>query len=156
MNRGLIIKRVVVLILIQSLVLTTAVGASVVKLDENLDRGFKDVNSQCENGTLPSNNVFSMNSIYTQGDSWTNSSTGGRIPFLMSTPDTVETYEIEIEEESKSNRLKEMAVFVVVVAVVGYIVIVMMQPEDEEEKSTPPGSGKPVPFGRVPIYSISF
>jgi len=70
--------------------------------------------------------------------------------------DTVETFEIEFEEESeRKGSWKELAAFLIVTGIVAYVVIVMMQPDEEEEKDELPagGKGEPVPFA---AFKISF
>jgi len=89
--------------------------------------------------------------------------TGDEIRLLQPYPeysssgaDTVETFKVEFEDESKKKgSWKELAAFLIVTGVVAYVVIVMMQPDEEEEEDKLPSGGKesPVPF---PYFSISF
>lgn len=66
--------------------------------------------------------------------------------------DTVETYDIIIEEEKKHNIYKEVAAFVVASAMVGYIVYLLINPGDNEQKSeTNTGKDTPKPFLRTLI-----
>jgi len=69
--------------------------------------------------------------------------------------DTVETFEIEFEDEGeKKGSWKELAAFLIVTGIVAYVVIVMIQPDEEEEKDKLPAGGKggPVPFAGFSIF----
>ncbi len=58
--------------------------------------------------------------------------------------DTVETIEIEIEEEKGPGVIKQLAVFAIITAIVGYAVIVLMQTDDEPPEPSKP-AGKEIP-----------
>jgi hypothetical protein len=58
--------------------------------------------------------------------------------------DTVETFDVEIEEEKGSGIGKQLAVFAIITAIVGYAVIVLMQSDDEPVEPSKPG-GKEIP-----------
>jgi hypothetical protein len=63
--------------------------------------------------------------------------------------DTVETFDVEIEEEKGPGIGKQLAVFAIITAIVGYAVIVLMASDDEPaEPSKPPGK-EPPPFPSV-------
>jgi len=62
--------------------------------------------------------------------------------------DTVETFDVEVDEEEGAGIGKQLAVFAIITAVVAYAVIELMKTDDSEPaKDT--GSGKPVPFSRI-------
>ena len=63
--------------------------------------------------------------------------------------DTVETFNVEIEEEKGPGIGRQLAVFAIITAIVGYAVIELMQSDDEPAK-TSTSSDKPIPpFSRV-------
>lgn len=49
--------------------------------------------------------------------------------------DTLETYEVELEEDSEASVYRQIAVAAVVAAFVGYILIQYLKPDEEEEAS---------------------
>jgi hypothetical protein len=58
--------------------------------------------------------------------------------------DTVETFDVEIEEEKGPGIGKQLAVFAIITAIVGYAVIELMNSDDEPAKpSKPPGKEIP-------------
>ncbi len=58
--------------------------------------------------------------------------------------DTVETFDVEIEEEKGPGIGRQLAVFVIITAIVGYAVIELMASDDEPaEPSKPPGKDIP-------------
>jgi len=60
--------------------------------------------------------------------------------------DTVETFDVEIEEEKGPGIGKQLAVFAIITAIVGYAVITLLASDDEPaEPSKPPGKDPP-PF----------
>jgi hypothetical protein len=60
--------------------------------------------------------------------------------------DTVETFDVEIEEEKGPGIGRQLAVFAIITAIVGYAVITLMASDDEPaEPSKPPGK-EPPPF----------
>lgn len=65
--------------------------------------------------------------------------------------DTVETYDIELEEDDGPGLKKEIAMFVIVAAVVGYMIATLIMPDDEEDDATDGGSGKPTPSAAISI-----
>jgi hypothetical protein len=68
--------------------------------------------------------------------------------------DTVEAFEIEVEEDKGPGLYKELAVFLIVGAMVGYIVVQMIKPDDEGgEGSSNGGKNGVVP---VEVFSVPF
>ena len=58
--------------------------------------------------------------------------------------DTVETFDVEIEEEKGPGIGRQLAVFAIITAIVGYAVIELMASDDEPaEPSKPPGKEPP-------------
>jgi hypothetical protein len=57
--------------------------------------------------------------------------------------DTIETFDVQVDEEKGPGIGKELAVFAIITAVVGYAVIELMKPENEPVKPQKPG--KPIP-----------
>ncbi len=74
--------------------------------------------------------------------------------FSASGQDSVETFDVELEEEEGPGIYKEVVMVAIVAAAVGYLVYMMIDPGEEEEASTDSDSGKPIPFVRVP-FSLS-
>jgi hypothetical protein len=62
--------------------------------------------------------------------------------------DTLETFDIEVEEEGGLN-YKEIAAIVVLAAFITYMVIVLITPDEEEE--VPDNGGKPTPGAAVHV-----
>jgi hypothetical protein len=62
--------------------------------------------------------------------------------------DTVETFEVEIDEEKGPGIGKQLAVFAIITAIVGYSVIVLMQSDDE------PAAPKKPPGKEIPTSSF--
>jgi hypothetical protein len=72
-----------------------------------------------------------------------------------STPgDTVETLDIQVEEDKGPSLWKQLVVFGVITAVVAYSVIALMGSNDETPPEDTGGSGKPTPV-RVPGSAIA-
>jgi hypothetical protein len=80
---------------------------------------------------------------------------GNNIPLYA---DTLEMYDIELEEEDGGNIYKEIAAYIIVAGVVGYMIYTLIKPEEEEE-SVPTGGKEPpiypalsvsIPFNRSP------
>lgn len=69
--------------------------------------------------------------------------------------DTVETFDVEIEEEKGPGIAKQLVIFAVITAAVGYAVIVLMKSDDTEKKSGPPGK-EPPSFARGAFISVPF
>ncbi|MCX5752534.1 MAG: hypothetical protein NTW97_02675 [Candidatus Krumholzibacteria bacterium] len=71
--------------------------------------------------------------------------------------DTVETFDVEIEEEKGPGVGKQLAVFAVITAIVAYAVIVLMQSDDEPEKTTklPGKDPNPLPTSASLIAPIT-
>ena len=67
--------------------------------------------------------------------------------------DTVETFDVEIEEEKGPGIAKQLVIFAVITAAVGYAVIVLMKSDDTEKKSGPPGK-EPPSFARGAFISV--
>jgi len=70
----------------------------------------------------------------------------GASGFRSIAADTVETFDVQIEEEKGPGIAKQLAVFAVITAIVGYSIVVLMKSDDEPEAtSTLPGKD-PYPF----------
>lgn len=63
--------------------------------------------------------------------------------FFSYDADTLETFDVELEEEKEGNLYKEIAIAAIVVVMVGYMVITLFNPGEEEEES--PSNGKDIP-----------
>ncbi len=77
--------------------------------------------------------------------------------FLSSTsapPDTVETFDVQVEEEKGSSLWKQLAVFGVITAVAAYAVYSLVGKDDEPAPTGGGGSGKPTP-DRLSAAAIS-
>ena len=67
--------------------------------------------------------------------------------------DTLETYEIELEDEGKKTNYKAIVGFAIAAAFIGYAIYIMIVPDEEEEApADPPGKEPPaalitIPFG---------
>lgn len=68
--------------------------------------------------------------------------------------DTVETFDVEIEEEKGPGIGRQLAVFAIITAIVGYAVIELMASDDEPAEPSSPGGKDPNPFSSVPGISI--
>ncbi|MBN1885560.1 MAG: hypothetical protein JW876_08565 [Candidatus Krumholzibacteriota bacterium] len=66
-------------------------------------------------------------------------------------PDTVETYDIELEEDEGPGLTKEIVMFAIIAAVVGYMIVTLIQPDDDETSVDDGGSGKPTPTATLAI-----
>jgi hypothetical protein len=64
--------------------------------------------------------------------------------FTALAADTMETFDIEVEEEGDRSLYKEIAVFLIVGAAVGYIVYLLIKPDEEEGEDTNGGKEPPV------------
>lgn len=64
--------------------------------------------------------------------------------FFSACFDTLETFDVELEEEKGSGFYKELAAFIIVAAMVGYMLVTIIKP-DEQDEETDPGSGKDIP-----------
>ncbi len=66
--------------------------------------------------------------------------------------DTLETYEIELEDESgKGINYKAIIGVAIAAAFVGYALYVMLVPDEEEETEEPPHKDPPVVLIRIPL-----
>ena len=74
-------------------------------------------------------------------------SPGSNIPLYA---DTLEMYDIELEEEDERNIYKEIAAYVIVAGAIGYMIYTFIKPDEEEE--TPSSGGKEAPV--LPAFSI--
>jgi hypothetical protein len=82
----------------------------------------------------------------------------GGLGFRALPEDTVETFEVQIEEEKGPGIGKQLAVFAIITAVVGYAVISLMSSDDEPATSStttgkqppylPPGAAVPMMITR--------
>jgi len=57
--------------------------------------------------------------------------------------DTIETFDVQVDEEKGPGIGKQLAVFAIITAIVGYAVIELMKPDNEPVKTQKPG--KPIP-----------
>ncbi len=71
--------------------------------------------------------------------------------FFSFSDDTLETFDIELEEDKEGNLYKEIAIAVIVVAMVGYILITLISPGDEEEEPTSNGKDFPRSFVGISV-----
>lgn len=69
--------------------------------------------------------------------------------------DTVETFDVEIEEEKGPGIIKQLVIFAVITAAVGYAVIVLMKSDETEKKREPPGK-EPPSATRGALISVPF
>ncbi len=69
--------------------------------------------------------------------------------------DTVETFDVEIEEEKGPGIGRQLAVFAIITAIVGYAVIELMASDDEPAEPSKPGGKDPNPFSSVPGMSAA-
>lgn len=58
--------------------------------------------------------------------------------------DTLETFDIEVEDESERNVYKEIAIFLIVGAAVGYVVYLLIKPDEEDSGDTNGGKEPPI------------
>lgn len=66
--------------------------------------------------------------------------------------DTLETYEIELEDEGKKGvNYKAIAGFTIAAVLVGYMLYIMLVPEEEETKVEPPGKEPPITLITIPF-----
>lgn len=66
--------------------------------------------------------------------------------------DTLETYEIELEDEGKKGiNYKAIIGFTIAAAFVGYALYILLVPEEEEEEPEPPGKEPPVSLITIPF-----
>jgi hypothetical protein len=78
--------------------------------------------------------------------------------YLSTEDDTLETFDVEVEEEKGPGVIKQLVVFGIITAVVAYSVIVLMGSDDSEPEEKLPGKTVPmlarvgvdVPFTRSP------
>lgn len=113
-------------------------------------------------GTLVSAQQVSSESVFSRDDSVeleqlvikspVFSSETGSAGSLAMRGDTLQTIEIEIEDQKETNIYKEIAMVAVVAAFVGYIVVTLFFSSDDEEDSTP-GGGKDIPTSRAVLFS---
>lgn len=75
--------------------------------------------------------------------------------FVATGADTVETFEVEIEEDTGPGIVKQLAVFAVITAIAGYAVYTLL--DTDEETPTPDTGGKEYPEPSVVIpFSVPF
>ncbi len=70
-------------------------------------------------------------------------------------PDTIETFEVEIEEDKGPGIGRQLAVFGIITAIVGYAVIELMASDDEPAEPSKPAGKDPNPFSSVPGISAA-
>jgi hypothetical protein len=70
----------------------------------------------------------------------------GAMSFRSIAADTVETFDVQIEEEKGPGIGKQLAVFTIITAIVAYSVIVLLQSDDEPEKTSKLPGKDPNPF----------
>ncbi len=95
-----------------------------------------------------SENVFQNNEdlslghlVLTSGD-FTNVSSP---TFTLFHSDTLETYDIEAEEDEGPGFYKELAIFIIVAAIVGYMIAELIKPGDEDNAGAGSGGKGPEP-----------
>ena len=76
-------------------------------------------------------------------------SSSSALGFRSFAADTVETFDVKIEEEKGPGIGRQLAVFAIVTAVVGYAVIELMTSDDEPTKTTTRNGKDPNPFSVV-------
>ncbi len=105
-------------------------------------------------GTLVSSQQASSRSIFTQKRhveydrlvlSAPDFSENSNPAFSSLSADTLETFDIEVEEEGERNLYKELAVFLIVGAAVGFVVYLLIKPDDVEEGDANGGKEPPIP-----------
>jgi len=81
----------------------------------------------------------------------------GGLGFRALPEDTVETFDVQIEEEKGPGIGKQLAVFAIITAVVGYAVISLMSSDDEPTKSSTTTGRQPpyLPPGAAVTMTIS-
>jgi hypothetical protein len=66
--------------------------------------------------------------------------------------DTLETYEIELEDEGKKGiNYKAIIGFTIAAAFIGYAIYVLLVPEEEETEEPPPGKEPPISLITIPF-----
>ena len=65
--------------------------------------------------------------------------------------DTLETYEIELEDEDTGINWKAIIGFTIAAAIVGYALYVLLVPDEQEEAEEPPGKEPPVSLITIPF-----
>jgi hypothetical protein len=69
----------------------------------------------------------------------------------MAAADTLETYEVELEDEGKKGvNVKAIIGFTIAAAFIGYALYILLVPEEEEEEEQPAGKEPPV-YLRIPF-----
>lgn len=73
--------------------------------------------------------------------------------FIPTFGDTIETYDIELEEKKDSATLyKEVAAFVIAAAMVTFIVVTLLEKDEEEDRTDRSGKDFPPVGQRVQFY----
>ena len=122
-------------------------------------------------GTLVSAQQASAESVFTPKgiDAVRSRTVGGGMPVSASGPapsaggigfrsfpaDTVETFDVEIEEETGPGIGKQLAVFAIITAVVGYAVISLMASDDEPATTSKPAGKEPPSFPTAARISVA-
>lgn len=83
------------------------------------------------------------------------SPSAGGIGFRSFPADTVETFDVEIEEETGPGIGKQLAVFAIITALVGYAVISLMASDDEPAPTSKPGGKEPPSFPTAARISVA-
>ena len=77
---------------------------------------------------------------------------GTGAPFAVAATDTLETYEIELEDEGKKGfNYKAMVGLVIAAAFIVYALYIMLVPEEEEEPEDLPGKDPPITLITIPF-----
>ncbi len=75
--------------------------------------------------------------------------------FLTLPGDTVETFDVEVEEEKGPGTAKQLVIFAIITAAAAYAVIELMKPDDSERKPDSGGNGKEPPtISRSALVSV--
>jgi hypothetical protein len=69
--------------------------------------------------------------------------------------DTVETFDVEVEEEKGPGIARQLVIFAIITAAVGYAVIVLMKSDDSEKEKEPSGKEPPT-VARGALISAPF
>jgi hypothetical protein len=80
----------------------------------------------------------------------------GALEFSMFKADTVETFDVDVDEDKGPGIGKQLAIFAIVTVIVGYAVIELLKPDDTESTGSKT-SGKPTPDTVAPVgFKIPF
>jgi len=66
------------------------------------------------------------------------------VSFSAFAADTIETFEVEVEEDKGPGVIKQLVIFAVLTAIAGYAVFTLLDSDDETENDKPGGKDPPV------------